>query len=486
MLKEISNLSPKNLWENFYQLSQIPRISKHEQAVSIFIQKFAKDLKLEVKADELNNVLIRKPAVPGCENYPTVILQGHLDMVGQKQDDVIHDFLKDPIKVVIDGDWVRAEGTTLGADNGIGVAAAMAVLQAHDIKHGPIEALFTVDEEETCSGAVAIKPDLLKGRVLLNLDNEADDEAFIGCAGRQNTRVKFKYTKTEAPNNVTSFILEVKGLRGGHSGADIHLGRGNANQIIGSILFEVSEKIKWRLGSISGGEALTVIPTRSSAVVIVSRENENEFKRLVETHINRTKAELSITEPDLAITLSSAALPKFLLDETSQDNILKFIYTCPNGVFNMSFEVPGVVSTSNNISLINLTDDIIEIVTIQRSFVESCQYRIGNIIDKIGKMTGAEVSKMDMLPGWKPEPNSKLVKYVNKKFREMHNCDLKLVAGHVLVECGILKKSYPDMEMVSIGPNTENAHSFRERVNILSVAKFWKFLVSLLEGVKDI
>jgi dipeptidase D len=486
MTQAINELNPQSLWQNFWQISQIPRLSGNEREAIKFLEKFAKDLGLDVVVSQVGNVLIRKPAAPGLENYPTVVLQSHLDMVGQKDDGVQHDFTKDPIKMVIDGDWVRAEGTTLGADDGIGVAAAMAILQAKDIKHGPIEAIFTVDEEVGSTGALAVSPDLLSGKILLNLDGEEEGKFIIGCAGCLTTRSKIKYAKVGLDNNTIAFNLEVKGLRGGHSGVDIHLNRGNANQVIGWVLGDLAKKIELRLSSIQGGEFIGAIATKASAIITLPQQQENEFKQLLDKLTGEIKAELELVDPNLTITAISIAPPAFLLDKVSQNNILNLIYTYPNGIFKMSDEMPGIVGTSNNFSKIIFTDDTIEVLSKQRSFIDSQLERISNIISQLSQMADAEVDKFDLLPGWKPEPNSSVVKYINKKFNTVFGIEPQIFAIHALLECGIFKGKYPDMELISFGPTVENAHSTRERVDIASVKRFWDFLVLLLEGVNEI
>ncbi|MEA3316389.1 MAG: aminoacyl-histidine dipeptidase [Bacteroidota bacterium] len=482
-MSEILNLKPKALWKNFYDLNQIPRPSKKEERATEFAKNFGEKLGLETIVDEIGNVIIKKPASKGYEDRKTVILQGHLDMVPQKNSDKKHDFEKDPIEMLIDGDWVTADGTTLGADNGMGVAASMAVLEDDTLEHGPVEALFTVDEETGMTGANELKPGLLDGDILMNLDSEDEGELYIGCAGGVDTNMKFYFKEEEVPSDVTAFNLAIKGMKGGHSGLDIALGRGNANKAVNRILYEASKVSKFRLSTIAIGDLRNAIPREGNAVVVVPNSELGEFKNVVKEISEDIIKELSTTEPDLAFDLSETEMPKFVIDEETQNNMIKGVYACPNGVIRMSADMEGLVETSTNLAHVETIDNYIRVETLQRSSVDSSKDDLANMIRCVFEMAGAEVAHEGAYPGWKPNVNSSILKTMSDVYKNKYNKIPKQMAIHAGLECGIISNAYPDLDMISFGPTIRYPHSPDEKVNIETVEKFYDFLVETLKNV---
>lgn len=480
---ESHNLQPKQLWGNFAQICQIPHLSKKEQKLTTFMQELGQNLGLETIVDEADNVLIRKPATAGMEDHKGVVLQAHLDMVPQKNSDVVHDFENDPIEAYVDGEWVTAKGTTLGADNGIGIAAMMAILQAKDLKHGPIEALFTTDEETGMYGASAFKPGVLQGAILLNLDGEDDKEFYIGCAGGIDTDVKFTYAEAQVAENHTSFKITVTGLKGGHSGADIHLERGNANKIINRLLLEASNKYALRIASINGGGLHNAIAREAVAIVTIPQSEENNFTNFIKQFTDIIKNELSTVDPDIKIEAIKTNQPTSLIDEEIQNQLLKTIYVCPHGVIAMSKDIPGLVETSTNLATVKVANGNIEIATSQRSSVTSAKEMAANMISCLFTLIGAEINQHSDYPGWQPDPNSPIVLLIKKIYQDKSGETPEIKAIHAGLECGLLKDRYPNLDMIAFGPTILGAHSPDEKVNIASVAKFWDLLVTTLENI---
>ncbi len=483
IMSEILKLEPKALWKNFYDLNQIPRPSKKEEKVILFAKKFGEDLGLETIVDEVGNVIIKKPATKGYEDRKTVILQGHLDMVPQKNSDKKHDFEKDPIEMLIDGEWVTADGTTLGADNGMGVAASMAILQDNSLEHGPIEVLFTIDEETGMTGANALKPGLLDGDILMNLDSEDEGELYIGCAGGIDTNMKFYFKEEKVPTDVTAFKLGVKGMKGGHSGLDIPLGRGNANKAINRILYAAIKTVKLRLSTIAIGDLRNAIPREGNAIVVVPNAELGEFKNIVKEVSDEIKNELSSTEPNLQFDLSETKMPSFVIDEETQNNMIRGIYGCPNGVIRMSDDMEGLVETSTNLAHVETKDNYILIETLQRSSVDSSKDDLANMIRCIFELAGAEVIHEGAYPGWKPNINSAILKTMGEVYEKKYSKIPKIMAIHAGLECGIISNAYPDLDMISFGPTIRYPHSPDEKVNIDTVQKFWDFLVETLKNI---
>lgn len=485
MSNEISKLAPVEVWENFYQLTCIPRPSYHEDQVRGFIAEFGKSLGLETIQDAAGNVTIRKPATPGMENRKGVILQGHLDMVPQKNSDKDHDFTKDPIETVIDGEWVRANGTTLGADNGIGVAAAMAVLASKDLVHGPVEGLFTATEETGMDGANGIKAGILKGDILLNMDSEDEGELYVGCAGGEDAQIQFKYKETTVQPDSIAFKLNVTGLKGGHSGLDIALGRGNANKIFFRLLKETHRTFGVRLASINGGNLRNAIPREAFGLVTVPFENTDKLVGQIAGLTSIIKRELAVTEPTLKIELTKTDAPDLLIDLQTQINLTHAIVACPNGLIRMSDSMPGLVETSTNLAIVksdNVTQTI-EVACLMRSSVDSARAELGSRMESVFTLAGAKVSFKGGYPGWKPNMESPILKTMLKVYNSKFGRTPEIKAIHAGLECGILGGTYPNWDMISFGPTIRFPHSPDEKVHIESVGKFWDFLVETLKNV---
>lgn len=483
MSNDIRELHPQDLWRNFYRLTRIPRPSGHEDKIRSFIADFGKNLGLETSVDEVGNVIIRKPATAGMEMCKGVILQAHLDMVPQKNSGTLHDFENDPIETIVDGDWVRACGTTLGADNGIGVAAAMAVLESTLLPHGPLEVLFTSDEERGMSGAIGLKPGLLKGEILLNLDSEDDGELCIGCAGGVNGTMSFSFNGEAVPAGYTGFSITVTGLKGGHSGVDIHLGRGNANKIMNRILFEGHARCGLLLASIDGGSLRNAIPRESIATVAVPVSGVERFLDALSVVSRKIKDELSLTEPALCIEAVPAETPEMMIEEPVFVKLLKAVYACPNGVMRMSSEMAGVVETSTNLAIVRSSHAALTIECLLRSSVDSAREELQVMINSLFDLAGARSVFDKGYPGWKPNPDSPIL----KKMREIYIATFGKVpeirAVHAGLECGIIGGTYPALDMISFGPTIRYPHSPDEKVNIASVRKFRDFLLEILGKV---
>lgn len=485
MSNEISKLTPIEVWENFYQLTRIPRPSHHEDQIRQYVADFGRKLGLETIQDKAGNVIIRKPASPGMEKRKGVILQGHLDMVPQKNSDKDHDFAKDPIETIIDGEWVRANGTTLGADNGIGVAAAMAVLASKDLAHGPVEALFTATEETGMDGANGLGPGMLKGDILINMDSEDEGELYVGCAGGEDANVTFHYSEIPVPAESISFKLNVTGLKGGHSGLDINLGRGNANKIFFRLLKEAYKVCGLRLSSISGGNLRNAIPREAFGVVTVPYATADKLVGLIAGMTTIIKRELSATEPTLKIELSKTEMPASLIDEKTQINLTHAIVACPNGVIRMSDSMAGLVETSTNLAIVKSDSETktVKVACLMRSSVDSARTQLGSRMDSVFTLAGAEVVLKGGYPGWKPNMESPILKTMLQVYNEKFGRVPEIKAIHAGLECGILGGTYPGWDMISFGPTIRFPHSPDEKVNIESVAKFWDFLVETLKNI---
>ena len=483
MSNDILKLNPQALWKNFHSLTQIPRPSKKEEKIRDFVYNFGKNLGLETIVDEVGNVIIRKPATPGMENRKGVVLQGHLDMVPQKNSDKVHNFETDPIETIVDGEWVRANGTTLGADNGMGVAAAMAVLESKDMPHGPIEALFTSDEETGMTGATGLKPGVLKGDILINMDSEDEGELYIGCAGGTNGNITFSYNEQPVPASFSAFKLNVTGLKGGHSGVDIHLGRGNANKIMNRILYHGHAKHGMLLASVDGGSLRNAIPRESFAHVVVPTANVQKFLDCLAKRTDKIKNELSAVEPTLKIEAVPADLPSTVIDEPTFVKFLNAIYACPNGVMRMSNEMAGLVETSNNLAIVKSENGTIIVRNLLRSSVDSAKDDLEIMIQSIFDLAGA-VSVFDgSYPGWKPNPDSPILKTMQEIYNTRFGNIPDIKAIHAGLECGILGGAYPNWDMISFGPTIRFPHSPDEKVNIATVQKFCDFLVETLKHI---
>lgn len=483
----IRNLQPSAIWNYFYDITQIPRPSKKEEKIIAYLLNFAKEHNLEAKKDKAGNVLITKPATPGKENLRTVILQSHVDMVCEKNSDVEHDFDTQPIETIIDGDWVKANGTTLGADNGIGVAAQLAVLAADNIAHGKIEALFTVDEETGLTGANSLQKDFLTGDILINLDTEEEGEIYIGCAGGKGTKAYFKYKQKEVPKKYFWFNVRVKGLRGGHSGSDIDKGYGNANKILARFLHSISrKKYGMRLSEISGGNLHNAIPREASAIIGVKEKYKEDIRVKLNIFLAKVQNELKHTEPGLDIELESVQIPSKTINKGTTEKLILALLACPHGVIGMSHDIKGLVETSTNLASIKMMDDfLIEVGTSQRSSVESQKNYVVNMVASVFELAGARVTHSEGYPGWQPNQDSEILKVAKEQYKSLYNKNAKVKAIHAGLECGLFLEKYPNLDMISIGPDMTDVHSPDEKMKISSVGKFWDYLVKLLEGIPE-
>ena len=483
MSQSIKDLQPQLLWKHFSNLCAIPRPSKNEGKAAEFVKEFAIEQQLDYTVDATGNVIIRKPATPGMEGRAGVIFQAHLDMVPQKNSDVQHDFAKDPIAAYIDGDWVKAKGTTLGADNGIGVAAALAALESEDLVHGPLEALFTIDEETGMTGANGLVAGLLKGSVFINLDSEAEGELYIGCAGGLDAVSRFPYTSEPAGSDITAFELRLTGLKGGHSGLDIHLGRGNANKLINRFLWKATRNCGLRLSSINGGNMRNAIPREAFALVVIPSDKADEFQKDVALFSTTISAELSGVETDVSFTALPVECPSTVLTLESQNKLLNLIYAIPNGAKRMISDMPEVVETSTNLSIVRSDGQFVEIACLLRSSVDSAKEGLGNAIAATCELAGVTTKLSGSYPGWKPNFDSPILKTMKEVYLRLYGKPAAVKVIHAGLECGIFGKNYPDMDYISFGPTIENPHSPGEKVNIPSVAKFWEYLVETLKTV---
>lgn len=483
MSQEIRNLEPKALWNKFADLNAVPRPSKKEERVIEFMKNFGNSLGLETFEDEIRNVIIRKPATPGMENRKAIVLQGHLDMVHQKNADTVFDFDTQGIDMYVDGDWVRARGTTLGADNGLGVATIMAILESKDIPHPAIEALFTIDEETGMTGALNLKGGILKGQILLNLDTEEDDEIDIGCAGGIDVTPTRSYHEEEVPEGSVGHLITVKGLQGGHSGMDIHKGLGNANKIMNRLLFDAFENFGLQVAEINGGSLRNAIPRESVATVIISEMFDEAYIFDMQEIINDIKNEYKTTEPNLTIEIVKCDLPKKVMDLGVQEGIIRAIYAAHNGVYRMSADMEDLVETSNNIARVIIKDGEISIGCLTRSSVETSKYDLANSLRSAFELVGCEVELSGSYPGWTPNVKSEILDVLVAIYEKQNKEKPKVVACHAGLECGILGTNYPDMDMISFGPTIHGAHSPDERASISSSQKFWKFVLEILANI---
>ena len=483
MSQEVRNLEPKALWNKFADLNAVPRPSKKEERVIEFMKNFGNSLDLETFEDEIRNVIIRKPATPGMENRKAIVMQGHLDMVHQKNADTVFDFDTQGIDMYVDGDWVRARGTTLGADNGLGVATIMAILESKDIPHPAIEALFTIDEETGMTGALNLKGGILRGQILLNLDTEEDDEIDIGCAGGIDVTATRAYHEEEVPEGSVGYTITVKGLNGGHSGMDIHKGLGNANKIMNRLLFDGFENFGLQIVEVNGGSLRNAIPRESVAKVIISQMFDEAYVYDMQEIISDIKAEYKTTEPNLSIEIVKGELPEKVMDLGVQEGIIRAIYAAHNGVYKMSADMADLVETSNNIARVIIKDGEISVGCLTRSSVESSKFDLANSLRSAFELVGCEVELSGSYPGWTPNVNSEILEVLKEIYEKQNGEQPKVVACHAGLECGILGTNYPDMDMISFGPTIHGAHSPDERASISSAQKYWKFVLEILSNI---
>ena len=484
MKSEIETLQPEAVWRHFSAICKIPRPSGHLEKITQYILDFGKNLGLETVLDEAGNVLIRKPATPGMENRKPVVLQGHMDMVPQKNADKVHNFETDPINSYIDGEWVTANGTTLGADNGIGISSILAILESETLKHGPLEALFTYDEETGMYGALGLQPDLLQAEILLNTDSEQEGELYMSCAGGIDLAASFKYKdEPYIPENEIALKIVISGLKGGHSGVDIHLGRANANKLLFRFLKHAVQEYDARLAWVSGGNLRNAIPREAEAVVTIPAEYKSDFLDEVADFEALYIHEYGLIEDDLTLTAEETGLPDFLIPEPIQDDLINAVVGCRNGVARMIPGVPGVVETSSNLAIVRSSEGSIEILILIRSSSESMKQALVSSLESVFLLAGAKVETGGDYPGWEPNLNSPVLKVAKDIHKKVLGFDPEVKIMHAGLECGIIGAAYPNLDMISFGPTIKFPHSPDERVNIASVEHFWNFLTNLIENI---
>lgn len=485
MNKDIKSLEPKLLWKYFYEITQIPRPSKKEEKMVEYMKKFGEAHGIETIVDKVGNVVFRKPATQGMENRKGIVFQGHLDMVPQKNNDKVFDFEKDAIEAYIDGDWVTADGTTLGADNGIGLAAAMAALTTPGLEHGPLEALFTIDEETGMTGVFNLEPGVLKGDILINLDSEEEGEIYVGCAGGVNANVKVPYENESTPTGMVAYKLEAKGLKGGHSGMDIILGRGNSNKLLFRFMKHASEEHGMRLAHVDGGGLRNAIPRESMAIITIPAADTDKFEACVKKYEEIYKAELSETEPDLVFEATKTDMPADVLTTQSQMALINSVNACPNGVIRMSNSMPGLVETSTNLACVHTNNGQTEVLCLLRSSVDTARDALGEMIRGTFELAGGKTEFDGAYPGWKPNMNSPVLNKMREVYKGLFDKTPDIKAIHAGLECGLIGGVYPNFDLISCGPTIKFPHSPDEKVHIKSVEKFWELLVAVIKNIDE-
>lgn len=480
---DITSLNPQIVWKYFHEITQVPRPSKKEGKILAYLLDFAKKHNLPYKQDEVGNLVISKPATPGYEDRETVVLQSHVDMVCEKNAGTQHDFDNDPIRTVIEGDWMKADGTTLGADNGIGCAAELAILASNDLEHGPIECLFTVDEETGMTGAMNLKPGFFNGKILINLDSEDEGELFIGCAGGMGVIAKFTPEYSPAPTDLTYLQVKVFGLKGGHSGGDIHVGLGNANKLLTRYLYALEANLDWSLAEITGGNLHNAIPREAQAVFGVKAVDKARAEELLQTLRAEIKEELKRVDPKVDLTIEAVTAPKQIIDKKTQANLVRALYACPHGVLGMSHELENLVETSNNLASIKMIDGKIRVETSQRSSTESLRNSTSEMVKSVFELAGAVADIRDPYPGWKPNSDSAILKVSAEAYRRLFDREPAVKAIHAGLECGLILSVYPGLDMVSFGPTLRDVHSPDERIEIKTVDLWWQHLLEVLRSI---
>lgn len=479
-------MKPAAVFHYFEEICQVPRPSKKEEKIVAYLKEFGKKHNLETKVDEVGNVLIKKPASKGMENCKTVVLQSHVDMVCEKNNNVSHDFLTDPIETIIDGEWMKANGTTLGADNGIGMATELAILADDTLEHGPIECLFTIDEETGLTGAFALKEGFMNGDILLNLDSEDEGELFIGCAGGIDSVAEFNYYEADVPDGYFFCKIEVKGLKGGHSGGDIHLGRANANKILNRFLTLAFSKYDLYLCEIDGGNLRNAIPREAHAIIAIPEANKHDLRTDLNVFTAEVQAEYAVTDPDMELILSSEPARAKAIDADTTQRLLQTLYAVPHGVYAMSQDIPGLVETSTNLASIKMKPgNIIRIETSQRSSTASSKQDIANMVRTVFEMGGAVVTFGEGYPGWKPNTHSEILEIATASYKRLFGVDAQVKAIHAGLECGLFLDKYPSLDMISFGPTLQGVHSPDERMLIPTVEKFWLHLTDILKHIPE-
>jgi len=485
-MKRIDQLSPHPVWKFFSDILAIPRPSGREEKMAGYIRDFARSHGLEANQDSACNLLVKKKAYTGYENKKTIVLQSHLDMVCEKDSQHVHNFDTDPIQAFVDGDWVKAKGTTLGADNGIGVATQLAILADPELIHGPLECLFTLDEETGLNGAKGLQTGFFDGRVLINLDSEDEGELFIGCAGGMNTVATLQYAVRKTPEASTAFRIEVAGLQGGHSGTDIHKNRGNSVKILNQLLWEIRNRFGARLSLFEGGNLRNAIPRESFAIVVVPNQYKEVLPDYFHDYTRLLLAELIIDEPSLRIGLLEAPLPEKVLKKKVQEKLLNSIYACPNGVISWSRVMPGLVETSTNLASVKFEGmNRIVIATSQRSSVNTAKQQIANAVRSTFKLAGAKVTQTEGYPGWNPNPDSEILNITRQAYARLFHIEPEVKAIHAGLECGLFLEKYPYLDMISFGPTILDPHSPSERVSISTTEKFWILLLEVLRSIPE-
>ena len=484
-MSELSQLSPQPLWDIFARVCSIPHPSYHEEALAKHIVEWAQEKGIHAERDEVGNILLRNPATKGMENRKAVALQAHLDMVPQKNNDTVHDFTKDPIQPFIENGWVKARGTTLGADNGIGLASALAVIADDSVAHGPLEVLLTMTEETGMAGAFGLQPNWLQSEILINTDSETEGEIYMGCAGGIDFTSTLALTREAVPAGYTTLKLTLKGLKGGHSGADIHLGLGNASKLLARFLAEHADSLGLRLLDFTGGTLRNAIPREAIATLAIAAENVDALKAAAQEFLATIQFELSAVEKKIALVVEAAHSDAKVLNADSQSRFLALLNATPNGVIRMSDDVKGVVETSLNVGVVTMKDDEVAINCLIRSLIDSGKEYVVSMLDSLGKLAGAKTLAKGSYPGWKPEPSSPVMTLVRETYQQLFDKTPNIMVIHAGLECGLFKKPYPDMDMVSIGPTITGPHSPDEQVHIESVALYWQLLTALLKAIPE-
>ena len=482
-MSEISNIEPKLVWKHFDEIRKIPRCSKHEEKICEYVVNFAKKQNLKYKLDKLGNVVINKPASKKMENKPVVILQGHLDMVCEKNSDTEFDFSKDSIQLKLKGDVLTALGTSLGADNGIGLAMSLAILEDKNIKHGPIESLFTLDEETGLTGAFAMDKDLIKGKILMNLDSEDFGVLTVGCAGGGDSKIEIPIETQPVKNNLESISVKVYGLRGGHSGVDINEQRGNAIKLLVRMLWKTCEDFKFYISEIKGGDKHNAIPREAYAKIIIDKTQKNNFIDAIKKEEKDILEEIKPIDPNFKVNFENTENIKTILTEESQCKILNLIHALPHGVDKKSYDIPDLVETSTNLATISFTEKSVRIHMSTRSSIKSALQDLRDRIYATADLAGAKITEEASYPGWKPNLDSNILKISKKIFNDMYGNEPKVEAIHAGLECGIIGEKYQDMDMISIGPTIKYPHSPEEQVHVSSVEKTYKFILKILEKI---
>ncbi|MBN2614395.1 MAG: aminoacyl-histidine dipeptidase [Bacteroidales bacterium] len=483
MNEEILKLNPEKLWYFFKEILAIPRPSKKEGKIIDYLIRFAEERNLEVVKDEIGNVLIRKPATQGMENRKSVVLQSHVDMVCEKNSDKVHDFDNDPIETTVEDGWVKANGTTLGADDGIGVATQLAILDSETIEHGPLEALFTIDEETGLTGAFGLQPGFLQSELLLNLDSEDEGQLFIGCAGGQDTLAWLPYSKNSVPAGTKAVKLMISGLVGGHSGDDINKGRGNANKFLSRFLWETKNDFQLSLNLFDGGNLRNALAREAFAVVTVPENKLDLFELEVKKYEAIFQKEFHKTESNLQFTIAEAEMPEFVVADEEFENLVNALYACPHGVIAMSQDIENFVETSTNLASVKFEEKEIVITTSQRSSVETEKDDTTNMVTSVFRLAGGRTKTSDGYPGWTPNPDSEISALTAKTYQKLFSVQPEVLAIHAGLECGLIGAKYPKMDMISFGPTIKGAHSPDERLEIASVEKFWDLTLDVLKNI---